>query len=294
MTNTDSPTKFTPVPFDEDTAARVALACAGVAGEVPVAIAIKAADGAARFVAAVHDGTDGALPLSRLTRQRIRTLATGRRVAAVLNRTQQLSLQVIAPHHELWPQQLAVMGHGAPLVLWVRGDACVLDGFSVAVTGTASPTGFGVAMVRQLARDLTGLGYAIGAGAGSGIDRLALEQTIPGRRRAFAVSAADISRTRVPEHVTVVSELPPGLPVTIRSQLRTKPLLAALAGKTVVVEAASGSAAVRTAQAAHGMGRPVGVLPGPIDSSASLGCRDLLRDLDVTPVTSALQIDWLR
>lgn len=294
MTTFTSSTGCTPVPLDEDTVARIALATAGVAGEVPVAIAVDAVGGTATFVGAVHDGRDRVLHLSNLTRQRIRALATGARVARILEATRQQGLTVLTPHHAQWPLQLESLGRGAPLVLWVRGDLTALDGFSIVITGTSSPTGCGIAMTRELSCGLGRLGYAIGVGSGSGIDRVALEQTSLTSGRAFAVSAAGIEQTHAPDHVTVVSELPPTLQVSPRSQKRAKPLLAALAAKTVIVEAGALSSALRTAEAAHAMGRIVGVVPGPANSATSAGCHDLIQRLGVKLVTSAQDVDWLR
>lgn len=294
MTTFTSSTGSPPVALDEDTVARIALASAGVAGEVPVAIAVDAVGGAAAFVGAVHDGRDRVLPLSNLTRQRIRALATGARVARILEATREQGQTVLTPHHALWPQQLESLGRGAPLVLWARGDLTALNGFSVVITGTSSPTGYGIAMTRELASGLSRLGYAIGAGSGSGIDRVALEQTLVTGGRAFAVSAAGIEQMRTPDHVTVVSELPPTLHVSLRSQKRAKPLLAALAAKTVIVEAGTLSSALRTAEAAHAMGRMVGVVPGLANSATSAGCHDLIQRLGVKLVTSAQEVDWMR
>ena len=64
MTITTSPFTVTSDPLDEDTAARVALAIAGLSGNPSVAIGIRAVGGAARFVAAVHDHEDTAIPLA--------------------------------------------------------------------------------------------------------------------------------------------------------------------------------------------------------------------------------------
>lgn len=294
MTTFTSSTGCTPVPLDEDTVARIALASAGVAGEVPVAIAVDAAGGATAFVGAIHDGRDRVLPLSNLIRQRIRALATGARVARILEATREQGLTVLTPHHALWPQQLESLGRGAPLVLWARGDLTALDGFSIVITGTSSPTDYGIAMTRELSMGLSRLGYAIGTGSGSGIDRVALEQTSLTGGRAFAVSAAGIEQARLAHRVTVVSELPPTLQVSLRSQKRAKPLLAALAAKTVIVEAGTLSSALRTVEAAHAMGRMVGVVPGTANSATSAGCHELIQRLGVKLVTSAQDVDWLR
>ena len=75
--NTNSPpTALTSCLHDNDTIARIALACAGVSGDPTVAVAIQTLGGALRFVAAVHDGRDAVAALSVSTRHRIRQFAT--------------------------------------------------------------------------------------------------------------------------------------------------------------------------------------------------------------------------
>jgi DNA processing protein len=55
-------------------------------------------------------------------------------------------------------------------------------------------------------------------------------------------------------------------------------LIAAVARGTVVVQAGKTSGALSTANHAISLDRPVGVVPGPIDSPHSVGCHDLLND----------------
>ncbi len=54
-------------------------------------------------------------------------------------------------------------------------------------------------------------------------------------------------------------------------------LIAALSGAVVVPEAGVRSGALSVAQQAHGIGRLVGAVPGPVTSAASAGCHMLLQ-----------------
>ncbi|MBX3100757.1 MAG: DNA-processing protein DprA [Salinibacterium sp.] len=280
---------------DDDTAARVALACAGVSGEPSVHVGIHALGGAAQFVAAVHAGNDQALALSNLVRQRIRAFAIGSRVARVLEGTAAHGFGILTPECELWPTQLESLRGIAPTVLWVDGDPGILLNPSVALTGTASPTGYGIHMGIELSTGLAQRGWVIAAGAGSGIDQLALRGADAMRGRGITVAAASLDkpRNRVTKGVAV-SELPPGGQLTVRAQRRAKYLLAALTVKTIVVEAGLSSGALRTAEAAHAMDRPVGVVPGPITSPFSAGCHRLAQQHYVSLVTSIKDADRLR
>jgi DNA processing protein len=63
-------------------------------------------------------------------------------------------------------------------------------------------------------------------------------------------------------------------------------LMAALGQATIVVEAGATSGALLTAQIALDLGRPVGAVPGAIDSPESLGANSLLSQPGVTPIGS--------
>jgi len=83
---------------------------------------------------------------------------------------------------------------------------------------------------------------------------------------------------RIAETGLVVSEWPPGCaPLRHRFLVRNR-LIAALTRGTVVVEAAARSGAQATARRAQDIGRQVLVVPGPVTSSMSVGCHELLRD----------------
>ncbi len=294
MTSLSSTIPSTSLRVDDDTAARVALACAGVSGEPSVNVGIQTFGGAADFVAAVHDGEDAPAALSNLVRQRIRAFATAHRVGRVLDETARHSFGILTPQCELWPTQLNALRGLAPQLLWVHGDPGVLLN-PVAITGTASPTEYGIHMGIELATGLAGRGWVIAAGAGAGIDQVALRSADAMKGRGITVAAASLERVRTTVTKGVaVSELPPGGQLTVRAQRRAKYLLAALAVKTIVVEAGLSSGALCTAEAAHAMDRPVGVVPGPITSPFSAGCHWLAQQHHVSLVTSIKDADRLR
>lgn len=91
-----------------------------------------------------------------------------------------------------------------------------------------------------------------------------------------------------------ISELPPTTTLTVRGQRRAKYLLAAIATKTIIVEAGTSSGALRTAEAAHAMNHPVGVVLGLTGNPAATGCIDLLERYSVTLVSSITDADRLR
>ena len=87
----------------------------------------------------------------------------------------------------------------------------------------------------------------------------------------------------------MISEYPPGVRAARHRFLTRNRLVAALAGATVVVEAGARSGAANTAAWARALGRSVCAVPGPVTSSASVGCHALLRG-DAQIVTRAVDI----
>lgn len=279
-----------------DNIARIALACAGVSGDPTVAVAIETLGGAAPFVAAVHDGRDGAAALSPLTRQRVRAFASVSRVTAVLESMAQHGINVLSPMHLEWPTQVAALRGAAPLVLFTHGDVTTLKSPTIALTGTAAPTAFGIHLALELGTGLADRGWGIAAGAGSGIDLLALNAAQAMSSRTITVAAASLEGNAPETRFggVWVSELPPIALVTVRSQRRAKHLLAALTVKTILVEASLSSGALRTAEAAHAMSRPVGVVTGPEGNPSSVGCRDLAARHGLASIASIVDADRLR
>jgi DNA processing protein len=96
------------------------------------------------------------------------------------------------------------------------------------------------------------------------------EQAYPASRRRLHAELAD--------RALVVSELPPGTPAFRWAFPARNRLIAALAGMTVVVEAAERSGSLITAELAADLGRDLGAVPGSPASWHSAGTNALLRD----------------
>lgn len=278
---------------DDDTAARIALTAAGVAGDVAVHIGIRAFGSAARFVAAVHDQRDAAAPLTPLVRERIRSGATAGRVLRILEDTARLGLGILSPMHDGWPDRLGGMHGAAPLLLWIRGNAAVLSTPSIAFAGTATLDDVQRRATIELATGLCSRGWTVVAGRGDGIDRLALRAADVMNQASVLVSPSgpDGQQTRSNDSVEV-SELPPAGPATLESARRAKLITVALSGKVIVDDAASTSN-LPILKAAKAMRRPLGLLSAATNlSTGSAPASGLWRGLPI--VASALDVELLR
>jgi DNA processing protein len=203
-----------------------------------------------------------------------------------------LGMRLICPGDEEWPDTLDDLAavDADCLGLWARGplrlDAACRQ--SVAIVGTRAATEYGEHVALELSVGLAERGWAVVSGLAYGIDAAAHRGALaaPGATVAVLACGADVAYPkgnrslyeRIVATGAVVSEHPPGAaPQRTRFLVRNR-LIAALSAGTVVVEAAARSGARSTARHAGELFRHVMVVPGPVTSSLSAGCHQLLRD----------------
>lgn len=216
-----------------------------------------------------------------------------------LEQVARLGGRLVTPEDDEWPV-LAFTAFAAtpprprechpPLALWVAGEMA-LDEIAVraaAIVGTRAATAYGEHVAADLAGGLAGRDVAVVSGGAYGIDGAAHRAALAADGVTVAVLAAGLDVPYPAGHTAllgriatdglVVSEYPPGVrPGRLRFLTRNR-LVAALSGATVVVEAGARSGAANTAKWAALLGRRVCAVPGPVTSSASVGCHRLLRD----------------
>ena len=176
-----------------------------------------------------------------------------------------------------------------PMVLWVVGPARLDETAerAAAIVGTRAATAYGEHVAADMAAGLALRDVAVVSGGAYGIDGAAHRGALAADGFTVAVLAAGIDVPypaghaalfrRIGEQGLLVTEYPPGVRPSRRQFLTRNRLVAALSGATVVVEAGARSGAANTAAWARGIGRGVCAVPGPVTSSASVGCHVLLR-----------------
>jgi DNA processing protein len=216
-----------------------------------------------------------------------------------------LGARLVCPGDEEWPAALDdLAGVGLDCFgLWVRGPLRLAElcERAVAVVGTRAATEYGVTIAADLAAELSERGWTVVSGLAYGIDAAAHRGSLAGGGPTIAVLACGVDVAYPKAHRglyesviadgAAVSEHPPGAaPQRTRFLVRNR-LIAALSQGTVVVEAAPRSGARSTARHAGELFRHVMAVPGPITSSASAGCHQLLRDRpDTVLVTKADEV----
>lgn len=191
-------------------------------------------------------------------------------------------------HDPLFPAGLRDAAD-APRALIGRGDPALLEGLepaaTVTVVGARRASTYGRGVARELGRELASAGLIVVSGLAFGIDacthRGALETgptiAVLGCGADVAYPAAHRSLWRqIGESGLVLSELPPGAGAWRWTFPARNRIMAALAGMTVVVEAAERSGSLITADLAAELGRDLGAVPGPVGSRLSAGPNELL------------------
>lgn len=173
--------------------------------------------------------------------------------------------------------------------LRVRGTWPPPPGPRVAIVGARKPTPYGEAVAERLATDLGHAGVVVVSGLALGIDAAAHLGALEAGGATLAVLGTgvdvvyparhrDLAGRIVAEGGALVSQFPDGTPPGREHFPQRNWTIAGLSQAVVVVEAAVGSGALITAEAALALGRTVLAVPGSVFSPLSVGCHQLLRD----------------
>ena len=220
--------------------------------------------------------------------------------------------RLVTPGHPEWPDEVAdLMGAAVtagalqcvpPIGLWVRGPLSLATSLprSIALVGARAATGYGEFVAADLAAGLVERGVTVVSGGAYGIDGAAHRAALGAGGDTIAVLACGIDRVypsgnaqlleQVARDGALVSEWPPGASAMRSRFLVRNRLIAGFTLGTVVVEAALRSGARSTAGRAREVGRVVMTVPGPVTSSSSAGCLQMLRDEGAVAVGSAAHV----
>ena len=188
-----------------------------------------------------------------------------------------------------------------PPVLYLSGDRSAFEQRAVAIVGTRSASGYGLAVAAEIADDLARAGVVVVSGLAMGIDGAAHRAAVAAGGPSIAVLPSPLDRVYPPRHRglarelvaaggALVTELPMGASVGRPDFARRNRIIAGLCEAVVVVEAPDRSGALLTAAAATAIGRELYAVPGPIDAMASRGCNRLIADNLATIVTSSASV----
>lgn len=189
-------------------------------------------------------------------------------------------------NHPQWPGLLEDCPD-PPYLLYVRGDAGLLNHPQIAIVGSRKASRQGIDNARRFAGELASAGMAVTSGLALGIDAAAHSGALdaPGRTVAVVGTGIDIRypyrNTALTERIAaegaVVTELPPGTPPTPDQFPQRNRIISGLSIGVLVVEAALRSGSLITARLALEANREVFAIPGSIHAATSRGCNALIK-----------------
>jgi DNA processing protein len=181
------------------------------------------------------------------------------------------------------------MSQPESLEIRTRGRWPPPAGPRVAIVGSRRPSPYGEAVAEQLAADLARAGVIVVSGLALGIDAAAHRGALVGGGVTLAVMGTGVDIVYPAAHVklaeeivaaggALVSQFPDGTAPRRHNFPARNWTMAALSDAVVVVEAAEGSGALITAEAALELHKEVLAVPGSVFSPLSVGTHQLIRD----------------
>jgi DNA processing protein len=209
-----------------------------------------------------------------------------RLLAEELRRAEEAQARIVTLEDAGYPERLRTIAD-PPLALYVRGTLIVEDAVAVAIVGSRHASAYGLQCAMRLASDLAERGVTVISGLAVGVDGAAHRGALRARGRTLAVLGSGLSQLYPPEHRELAEEIIERGAVVSEFPMETRPwpvnfprrnrIISGLSLGVIVVEAASRSGALITADCALEQGREVFAVPGPMGSVTSQGPHALLK-----------------
>ena len=176
-----------------------------------------------------------------------------------------------------------------PPELRTKGRWPAPEGPRVAIVGSRKPSPYGEAVAEQLAWELAHANVIVVSGLAMGIDAAAHRGALNGGGVTVAVMGTGVDIVYPAVHSiladqivagggALVSQFPDGTTPRRHNFPARNHTIAAVSDVVVVVEAAEGSGALITAEAALDLHKEVMAVPGSVFSPLSVGTHQLIRD----------------
>ncbi|MCA9037606.1 MAG: DNA-processing protein DprA [Planctomycetaceae bacterium] len=175
-----------------------------------------------------------------------------------------------------------------PSLLYHRGNIAAQDELAIGIVGSRRCTMYGRKQAERLAGALARAGFTIISGLARGIDAAAHRGALNAGGRTIAVLATGVRDIYPPEHTELAADIAANgaviseMPVSQKAKPGLFPqrnrIISGMSLGIIVIEAARNSGALYTARHALEQGREVFAVPGNVDSVASEGCHELIRD----------------
>jgi len=195
--------------------------------------------------------------------------------------------QILTIEDEGYPSNLKNI-YDPPPVIYIDGKLERTDGKAIAIVGTRKPTHYGKEVARNLAAELSGLGFTIVSGLAYGIDTEAHLGALEAGGRTISVFGSGLDHIypesnkavakRISRAGANVSEFPLGQTPDKWTFPQRNRIISGLSLGVVVVEGSMDSGALITAKLGLEQGREVFAVPGNVRSEFSRGPHSLIKD----------------
>lgn len=227
--------------------------------------------------------------IGKVTAQALRRALDGADIDAERQAMEKAGARMVFLEDEDYPPLLAAIDD-APPVLWICGGFAAADQLSVAIVGSRRCTAYGREQAGRFASLLAQAGLTIVSGGAFGIDGEAHRGALRVKGRTIVVLGCGLSNVYPPQHKElfqrVVAE---GGAIVSQYRMGAQPrkeyfpqrnrIISGLSLGVLVIEAAWRSGALITARcASDDHNREVMAVPGRVDSPASAGCLQAIRD----------------
>jgi len=207
-------------------------------------------------------------------------------VTRELELADKLGVWIINIEDKCYPPVLKQI-YDPPPVLYIKGGLIRQDNLAISIVGTRRCSLYGQEQASRLAHLLSSAGFTIISGMARGIDTAAHHGALSAGGRTVAVQGCGLANIFPPENKKLfeliaesgacISELPLRYEPLAENFPPRNRIIAGLSLGTIVIEAGLNSGALITARAALENNREVMAVPGKIDSPASYGSHQLIK-----------------
>lgn len=206
----------------------------------------------------------------------------------VLDDCARKDISILTIKDERYPQRLLNLPD-PPCVLYYKGTVPKIDEEPIiAVVGARRGTNYGLVCAKQFGVQLSGCGCTVVSGGARGVDTMALRGAMNTGAPVICVLGCGLDIAYPPENAELfdqiakdgwlVSEYAPGTPPLGKNFPPRNRIISGLSVGVLIVEAASRSGALITAELALEQGRDVFSVPGNINVFSCDGTNRLIKD----------------